>query len=215
MPLGPKNPLQAGVPIAARAFAAESEIGHRRLLEDAGFEPIRWFFETRRTPLADVPDVPLPEGLEIRPVTPEQHRAIWEADVEAFQDHWQPRVQTEADFVELFAKDDLDTSLWAVAWDGDQVAGSVQAWIWRGENEQLGVRRGWLEHISVRRPYRRRGLGKALTASALRRLAEAGMDEAMLGVDADSPTGALSLYESLGFEVDQRSVAWRRSLERD
>ena len=41
------------------------------------------------------------------------------------------------------------------------------------------------------------------------------MEEAMLGVDADSPTGALSLYESLGFEVDQRSVAWRRSLERD
>ena len=32
------------------------------------------------------------------------------------------------------------------------------------------------------------------------------MTEAMLGVDAENPTGALGLYEGLGFEVDQRSI---------
>jgi len=36
-----------------------------------------------------------------------------------------------------------------------------------------------------------------------------GMTEAMLGVDAENPTGALGLYEGLGFSVDQRSSAWR------
>jgi ribosomal protein S18 acetylase RimI-like enzyme len=34
------------------------------------------------------------------------------------------------------------------------------------------------------------------------------MIDAALGVHADNPTGALGLYEGLGFEVDQRSTAY-------
>jgi mycothiol synthase len=203
-----------GVPTAAQSVAAQTEAGHAALLDEAGFQPIRWFFEMRRPHLDAIPEAPLPDGLELRPVTPELYRTIWEADAEAFQDHWQARQPTDDDFTALFAKEDLDTSLWVVAWDGDDVAGVVQTWIWRGENDQLGVQRGWLEHISVRRPWRRRGLGRALTAEALRRLAAAGMTEAMLGVDAENPTGALGLYESLDFEVHQRATAWQHPLRR-
>jgi ribosomal protein S18 acetylase RimI-like enzyme len=101
-----------------------------------------------------------------------------------------------------------------VAWEGDQIAGVVQAWIWPEENKHLGVKRGWLERISVRRPWRRRGLGRSLTAEAMRRLRAAGMDDAMLGVDSENPTGALGLYEGLGFLVHSRAAAYRRSLER-
>lgn len=205
----------AGTAFEARAFMAESEAGHEALLRATGFERIRWFFEMRRVGLTDLPDAPLPAGLEIRPVTPDQHRTIFDADVDAFRDHWDERQHTDAEFEELFAKSDLDTSLWVVAWDGDEVAGVVQSWVWHGENAQLGVQRGWLEHISVRRPWRRRGLARALTADAMRRLAVAGMTEAMLGVDAENPTGALGLYEGLGFSVDQRSSAWRLPPGRD
>jgi mycothiol synthase len=204
----------ADQPVEARTYSAEQEIGHRRLLESVGYEPIRWYFDMRRPTLDDIPDAPLPPGLGLRRVVPDQHRAIWDADVEAFRDHWQAREQTEEDFASLFAKADLDTDLWVVAWDGDQVAGVVQPWIWRDENAELGVARGWLEHISVRRPWRRLGLARALTAEALRRLRAAGMTEAMLGVDAANPTGALGLYESLGFEVHSRSTAWSLPLER-
>ena len=202
-----------GVPIEARAYVDEGEAEHHRLLASAGFAPIRWYFSMRRPHLDDIPGAPLPDGLEIRPLTPDQHRVVWEADNEAFRDHWQAREPEEADFARLFAKADLDTGLWVVAWDGDQVAGSVQPWIWRDENAALGVARGWLEHISVRRPWRRRGLAHALTAEALRRLRAAGMTEAMLGVDADNPTGALGVYERLGFEVHQRTTAYRLPLD--
>ncbi|MEO5884797.1 MAG: GNAT family N-acetyltransferase, partial [Candidatus Limnocylindrales bacterium] len=85
-------------------------------------------------------------------------------------------------------------------------------WIWKDENRELGVARGWLEHISVRRPWRRRGLGRALTAEGLRRLRAAGMTDVMLGVDAENPTGALGLYEDLGFAVHQRAAAYRLPL---
>ena len=98
--------------------------------------------------------------------------------------------------------------MWVVAWEGDEIAGVVQNWIFPDENEKLGVARGWIEHISVRRPWRRRGLGRAITAESLRQLKAAGMTDAMLGVDAENPTGALGLYEGLGFEVYQRSIAY-------
>ena len=201
-----------GQVVAARSYVEENEIGHRALLEQHGFEPIRWFFLMRRRLADEVPDAPLPDGLELRPVTPDQHRAIFDAEREAFRDHWSAREQTEEDFQLTFGRDELDTNLWVVAWDGDEIAGVVQNWIWPDENAALGVERGWLEHISVRRPWRRRGLGRAITAESLRRLAGAGMAEGMLGVDADNPTGALGLYEGLGFAVHQRSQVYRRPL---
>ena len=196
----------------ARAHAEETETGHRALLEGHGFAAIRWYFLMRRSNLDDIPDAPLPDGLDLRPVTPDQHRAIFDAEVEAFRDHWSSREQTDEDFQLTFSREELDTDLWVVAWDGDRIAGLVQNWIWPEENATLGLARGWLEHISVRRPWRRRGLGRAITAESLRRLAAAGMTDAMLGVDAENPTGALGLYEGLGFELDHRAAAYRRAL---
>jgi mycothiol synthase len=187
-----------------RSLVGAGEPGAAALLRGTGLVPIRWSFLMLRPTLADLPDAPVPDGLEFRPVQPDQHRAIMEADHEAFQDHWEPRDLTESSFKALFERAELDTGLWVVAWDGDEVAGSVQGWIWPDENERLGVKRGWLEGISVRRPWRRRGLARAMTVEAMRRLRAAGMDDAMLGVDADNPNGALGLYKGLGFEADSR-----------
>jgi mycothiol synthase len=188
-----------------RTLVGEHEADAAAILTAAGLIPIRWSFVMRRPTLDDIPAAPLPGDLELRPVEPDHHRAIILADDEAFRDHWEPRDFTESSFRALFEHADLSTELWVVAWDGAEVAGSVQTWIWPEENERIGVRRGWLESISVRRPWRRRGVARAMTAEALRRLKAAGMDEAMLGVDAANATGALTLYLGLGFEVDHRS----------
>ena len=201
-------------PLTIRGWTGERETGHQVLLESEGFTVDRWFFLMRRPTLDDIPDLPLPDGIELRPVRSSDHRAIFDAEFEAFQDHWKPDDYDEAQFEALFKKSDLNTDLWVVAWDGDAIAGVIQNWIWADENERLGVKRGWLEHISVRRPWRRRGLARAMTAEALRRLKAAAVTEAMLGVDTENPTGALGLYEDLGFRVDQRTSAYVRTLER-
>ncbi len=203
-----------GVPVQLGSFAEDEEIGHRAILGAAGFEVVRHFFLMRVPSLSDVPEAPLPDGIEVRQVTPDQHRAIFDAEAEAFRDHWGHREQTDDLFHTTFARAELDTGLWVVAWDGDEIAGVVQSWVWPEENARLGVKRGWLEHISVRRPWRRRGLGRAITAIAMRRLRDAGIEDAMLGVDSENPTGALGLYEGLGFEVYSSAAAYRLSLER-
>ncbi|HEX7949096.1 MAG TPA: GNAT family N-acetyltransferase [Candidatus Limnocylindrales bacterium] len=201
-------------PVTLGAHAGEQEIGARALYESVGLQPARHFFLMRRERLDLVEPLPLPDGLEMRPVSADQHRRIYEAETEAFLDHWEPHDHGEEGFRQTFSQPETNTDLWAVAWDGDQVAGVVETWIWPEENRRLRVRRGWLEKISVRRPWRKRGLARALTAAAMIKLREAGMDEAMLGVDAQNPSGALGLYESLGFSVFRRSVAYRRPLER-
>ena len=150
--------------------------------------------------------------IEVRPVVESDHRRIWDADVEAFRDHWDAAVRTEEDFAAWFATPGIDTSLWRVAWDGDEVAGSVMNFVWPEENEQLGVARGWLEHISVRRPWRKRGLAGALIVDSLRALKAQGLIEGALGVDAENPSGALRLYESLGFRRHQTGIAFRKDL---
>jgi ribosomal protein S18 acetylase RimI-like enzyme len=40
-----------------------------------------------------------------------------------------------------------------------------------------------------------------------------GFDRAILGVDLDNPTGALALYEKLGFVILSRATEWMRDLE--
>lgn len=201
-----------GMPVAAQGFADNSETGHSALLTGAGFEPARHFFLMHRPRLDDVPVSPLPDGIELRPVTPDQHRTIFDAESEAFLDHWGSHEWGEDQFRTTFAKSELDTSLWVVAWDGEQVAGVVENWVWTEENRKLGVKRGWLERISVRRPWRRRGLARAITAASLIRLREAGMTDAMLGVDSENANGALGLYERLGFVIHRRATAYRRPI---
>lgn len=202
------------MPVAAQGFAHSQEAGHLALLAGAGFEPVRHFFLMHRARLDDVPTAPLPDGIELRPVTADQHRTIFEAESEAFLDHWGSHEWGEDIYRTIFAKPDLDTSLWVVAWDGDQVAGVVENWVWAEENRKLGVKRGWLERISVRRPWRRRGLARAITAASLVRLREAGLEDAMLGVDSENANGALGLYENLGFGIYLRSAAYRRPIAR-
>jgi mycothiol synthase len=194
------------------SWCVDSADGTRALLAAEGYRPVRYFFEMLREGLAEVPDLPLPDGLEMRPVQPADHRRIWDAQAEAFRDHWGAREWTDAMFGGLFASPDLDTSLWRVAWDGDEVAGVCANWVYAEENERLGVSRGWLEQVSVRRPWRRRGVARALMAASMRAFAERGLTSAALGVDAENPTGALGLYEGLGFHVHMPTTSYRKAM---
>lgn len=196
-----------------RTFALDTERADLELLEAEGFVPIRFGFEMRRSLTGALPAHPLPDGLELRPVTPDQHRAIFDGNNEAFEDHWGHRTPGEGDFVAMFDSPSTDTSLWRVAWDGDEVAGVVINTIYHDENATLGVRRGWLDQVSVRRPWRGRGLAKAVCVESFRVLREQGMDEAWLGVDGANPTGALGLYERLGFLVARRWQVFGRPLD--
>ncbi|HET7181470.1 MAG TPA: GNAT family N-acetyltransferase, partial [Candidatus Limnocylindrales bacterium] len=192
------------------SWSAERQPANIALLEAAGFEPTRYFFEMVRPDLDDLPERPMPDGLEIRPIDASLARAVWDADVEAFQDHWGGFDGSEEHLQRWLDNPNTDLSLWVVAFDGDEVAAGVLNSIDREQNAALGIQRGWLGSVFTRRAWRRRGLASALVAESFRRLRDRGMTSAGLGVDGDNPSGALGLYEGLGFAQEMRSTAWRK-----
>ncbi len=194
-------------------FARQLEVGTAAMLEKSGYRPVRYFFEMQRSSLDNIPVFSLPEGLEVRPVFPEHYRLIWEADNEALRDHWGSLQKTEEDYQAwLNDKAVFQPHLWQVAWDisTNQVAGQVRTFISKDENEKYGRKRGYTEFISVRRPWRKRGLARALIARSLQAQKEQGMTESALGVDGKNPSGAVGLYETCGFRVVKRNTIYRK-----
>jgi ribosomal protein S18 acetylase RimI-like enzyme len=101
--------------------------------------------------------------------------------------------------------EDFDPAMWfLVERDGELVACALH---WK---ESQG--RGWVKDIVVRESERGRGLAKALLHHAFRAYAERGADRVGLKVDSTNPTGALQLYERLGFVTDQRLEIWQKEL---
>jgi mycothiol synthase len=188
--------------------------GADALLTSTGYVPVRWHYVMVRPNLDPVPDARMPDGLEIRPVEDAHLRPIFDAAVEAARGLWGFTEPTESDY-DWFVTDPIesaDKSLWRIAWDGDQIAGQVRAFISHDQNARYGQQRGWVEHILIGAPWRRRGLARALIDSSIAALRARGMTEAMLGVDVDNPSGALRLYESVGFKVDSVETAYRKPL---
>jgi mycothiol synthase len=193
-------------------WATDTEKERIALVGRFGFEPARFFFDMARPSLDDIEEPVLPEGLEFRPVSADQMKQLWDADVEAFRDHWGGFDGSDERFEQWKKDPKFDPSLFVVAWAGDEIAGGVVNQINEAENVAFKRKRGWLQSVFVRRPWRRRGLGQAVVLRSLQVFHDRGLTSAGLGVDADNPTGALGLYERTGFEVEMRSTAYRKPL---
>lgn len=193
-----------------QSFAADTEVEATSLLISEGFESVRHFFEMTRTDLDDIPDAPMPVGLEVRPVKEEHLQPIVDASNEAFRDHWGFSEDEGPTAEQLKDDPNYDPSLWRVAWDGDQVAGMVRSFIDRDENVEYNRKRGYTEDICVRRPWRKRGLARSLLVQSLYALKERGMTEAALGVDTENLSGALRLYKSVGFRPVKRFTVYQK-----
>jgi mycothiol synthase len=197
--------------------ATEDQIGLHRMLEKEGYYPVRYHNKMVRPTLDNIPHFPLPEGIELRPVSPEHYRAIWEVLDEVSQDHWgyaPPREEYYQAWLDN--PHTFQPHLWQVAWDiaTDQIAGHVLTYIFQAQNEKFDRRRGYTEAIGVRRPWRRRGLARALIAHSLQIQKAKGMTESALGVDSENLTGANRIYEDCGFQVVKRITVYRKPLYR-
>jgi mycothiol synthase len=207
--------IAAGHPAGEKAFEVQHNDGEERaaaLYASAGYTPVLHGADMVRPDLDDIPEAPMPEGLVVRPPRPDEMRRVWNAEVEAFQDHLGAAPPGEVGFREFLDNPYSDPALWRIAWDGDEVAGQVRSFINGPENEAMGRRRGYTESISVRRPYRRRGLARSLLVQSLHAVRERGMAEAALGVLTENLHGAFRLCESVGFQVVRRWTTLRKPL---
>ncbi len=205
----------AGAQCIFQTWGADHITDKTALLKACGYTATRFTGMMVRPLDQPIPDLPLPAGLEVRPTrSRDELRPIFEAFNEAFRDHWGHREWTDSDFQGWYDDPELDTALYQVAWDSEsnQIAGGVLTYISKKQNAATGLLRGWTDPIAVRRPWRKRGVAKALIARSLRDLKAQGMTEAALGVDTQNPNGAYKLYENMGFKIYRSGTVWRKNM---
>ncbi len=192
------------------AWAMDSQKYQIDILEILGLEPVRYNYMMTRPCSQPVEVHPLPDGIEVRPVTPNQLRKIWNAQAEAFRDHWGYVAPTDKDFQHWLEFPHFNPDLYKVAWDGGKVVGMVLNFINHDENREYHRKRGYTENISVRRHWRQQGVARALLTQSIQMFIEMGMEETALGVDVDNPNGALRLYESVGYTPYRTGFTYRK-----
>ncbi|MBV9231153.1 MAG: GNAT family N-acetyltransferase, partial [Chloroflexi bacterium] len=99
-------------------------IAAQGLLEKQGFKLVRNFWRMG-IEMNEAPPTPQwADGITVRTMAPGMERAVFEADQEAFQDHW-GHMPEEFERWEnrKLEREGFDPSLWFLAMDGDEIAG--------------------------------------------------------------------------------------------
>ncbi len=177
----------------------------RELHEAEGYKPIRYFYRME-IDLDKTPPAPnWSEGIRLRPFDFDAHDyLLYRAHSEAFSDHWGHMPSPYVDWQHRMNSETNDTSLWYLAWDGEQIAGYCLC-KYRMEN-------AWVGTLGVRRPWRKRGLGLALLLHSFGEFYKRGYTNINLGVDAASQTGATRLYKRAGMRVGAEYVTYEKEL---
>ena len=204
----------AGMPRAMRFFCQEKAAFWCGFFETHGYQVARRSYRMRRDLSEPIPEPKLPPGLEMRVYTPEMARAAMDAHNDAFRDHWSFDPATWEDwsnFVERNEDFRPDLSLLVMA--GDEIAGISINRVRRSENEFYGIREGWIGILGVRRPWRKQGVATALLCQSMLAFKAAGMDYAGLGVDTENTSGAVAVYERVGFKSIQRNAIYEKRMD--
>jgi mycothiol synthase len=191
-----------------RSFTSERNAVVKDTLEQAGFTLIRHFLKMEVELDGSERRPEWPEGVRVRPMEPADERTIWAVNEECFADHWE---HVEEPFEEwqhwTTSRDDFDPSLWLLALAGDEVAGYS---LCRVHDVDPGL--GWVQNLGVRRPWRRRGLARALLEHSFEVFRRRGIMRVGLGVDAESLTGATKLYEAAGMRAVKVTHTYEKAL---
>jgi len=181
------------------------EAGHN-LLRNNGYSPIRYYWRME-IKLQEAPTpVTIPNGIELRPFIKDEHAvAVWQADNEAFRDHWGSHDRTYEEWSHgKFGNPNFDPTLWMIAWDGNEVAGFSQ------NRFRKGI--GWIGTIAVRRSWRGKGLGIALLRHTFGEFYKRNTTTIGLGVDSANLTGATRLYQRAGMYVAGEFAMYEKEL---
>jgi mycothiol synthase len=175
------------------------------LLRSRGYREVRRFYEMTVAFEAEPPAPAMPAGIELEPFVEEDARAFHAALDESFRDHWEHNSRPFDEWWGLHRSSPaFDPTLWLVARAGQEIAG-VALNAAASDGGHVGA-------LGVRRPWRGRGIARALLLQSFLEFRRRGWRRASLGVDAASPTGATRLYESVGMEVELEEVVYEKLL---
>jgi mycothiol synthase len=205
---------ERGVPMKLRSSALRGQADRRTVLERHGMEPVRYFFRMARALNEPIAQPRLPDGFSLQHTRGIPDAAAW-VDVfnQSFIDHWNYHPATVAEHTHWLQHPSyrVEHDLVAVAPNGT-FAAFCFCGIDPDENAANGRNEGWIKALGTRRGYRKMGLGRAMLLHGMQRLKADGAEWAVLGVDAENPSGALRLYEGVGFHTIREFILYSKDV---
>jgi mycothiol synthase len=182
------------------------------LVRRAGLAAERWYREMQR-PLSGVPRARPVRDVDLVPFTWDRDDEIRRAHNAAFTRHHGSSERDPEAWQALFTgQRGFRPDLSRLAVEDGAVVGYVLAYVYEADTAARGTREVVLGQIGVLPTARGRGVASALIAEVLGTAAEHDCESAGLGVDTDNVTGALRLYEALGFRTVRTRVSWALDL---
>jgi mycothiol synthase len=206
-----RAPAGARVVLGTRANS-----GHQpsiELLSQRGFRAVRQRLSMARDLAGDLPGPSWPAGIRVQAMQPGEELVVYRAKNEAFRDHWGhlevPEQEGFTNWQQRRLNDaSYDPSLWFLALDGDEIAGFSLCQLRTSEDPTMG----WVTSLGVRRPWRRRGIARALLYHSFHVLRQRGQARIGLDVDAESLTGATRLYQQAGMRTFRQMTFFEKEL---
>ena len=189
-----------GRALAADAFAGDDPVtawshgdhpAAARLAAAYRLDRARELWVLRRPAAEPLPEVAVPDGIEVRSYRPGDAAEVVRVNAAAFAHHPEQGAMDEAELGERMAEDWFDPAGLLVADDGGRLLGFH--WTKR-HSADLGE----VYVVGIDPAAQGRGLGRILTSTGLAYLAAVGVSEVMLFVESDNTAGR-TLYEGLGF----------------
>jgi GNAT superfamily N-acetyltransferase len=186
-----------------RSYRLSSRVSTRnmdgvRLIESYGFTR-SLTFHIMDADLSQPPAAPtLPDGVTIRDFIPGQdEQAVYRADEESGEDKGYHQPLSYADWCKRVGRYTplFDPGLWFLAFVDGELAGTALNFY------HDASKTAWVDHLGVRRAFRKRGIGMALLLHTLNVFRRRGYPLARLSVDSHSLTHAPRLYEQAGFRT--------------
>ena len=187
-----------------------------RLWEGLGFKLVRKFSLMTK----DLSEIPLDVGgnrevafVSLRRDSDEDLRMLNWLDNECFKEHfnWRPSPVERTIFT---VREDpfFQVQKWFFALLGGKHVGYVGVGVDEKYNVERGAKCGWVLDIGVLKSHRRGGVGTRLMLHGMETLKAMGMTAVMLGVDDWNVTGAIKLYEKVGFVVAKKDFTYERGV---
>lgn len=201
------------LPLNLRTGLPELDLYGERLLARHGFAAVRWFTELTWD-LAERPPEPAPEpdGLTLRTYRDEDEEPLRLLRNAAFADHWGAGQWTAEQWqhYKTRSRSFRPDLTWLAVDQGGTPVGLALTQYFEADTAATGHQDAWIDTVGTAASHRKRGIASALIRRVARTAADLGYRTTSLGVDSASPTGADTLYRSLGFEPVRGFVNYDR-----
>jgi ribosomal protein S18 acetylase RimI-like enzyme len=194
---------------ALRCFSSQHITDRIHLYQREGFDEVRRSYYMDRDLSQPISLASVRENVQIIHWDATRNAEALKVCNTAFRDHWGFEPISTADWnLEYVGNADFCPKSSRMAICDGKIVGIALVHI--PMNQSADKRRGWIWELGVLRDYRKQGIASALLTGVMQTLREDGLDAASLSVDTQNLTGALRLYESLGFYADQVSISYAR-----